>query len=496
MKRDILIVTPLLFFLLGVGGASLTVFFTLMPLLVFLAALFWMISLWRDLIQADAKKIILLLILSVLAIYLGWGRFALEEMFFPLRVDNLTSGQNVTVLGRVDSLPERNGQKVDFLLRLLALESAQFSGSEGKVLLVRLPYAEKVVYGERLLLRGRLVSTADSTLMEFLRQKLYRLKAVGFLDGAALLQRLDKENREPWSSIFVWRAQLLSYFSAVLGEPAASLVNGVLIGERGSIPAALAKSFQVTGLTHILAISGFNITIIINLLIVCTVWLPRRWRLLPTVVVIAIFVILTGASASVVRAAVMGMLVFAVKNLGRRVSPFKAIVLSVFLIVLVEPRLLGLDISFQLSVLATLSLVFFANMLQWEAGTSWVRLLWDGLATTLAAQVISLPYIFYHFGTISLISPVANLLIGPLIPLLMLAGVLVWVAAALPGPLVWLMAGLTQLLVLGMTTIIEALAGLPLAQIEFGQGMLWLVLCYYLLLFRVFRKYRPGPGFP
>lgn len=493
MKRDVLILTPLFFFLLGVAVCSLMVFFTLMSLLVILAALVWLLATWQEWGPGQrGGRAKLLAFLALCGFLAGGGRFLLDQYLSCLPV---LPSSYVSMLIRVQSLPERDGQEQTLIGEVLAVGADDFSGGGMQPrLLVRLPFLEQVDFGERLLIKGRLVASgAEQGLSEKMRQKLYRLRLAGLLEDVRLEQRLGKDLLVPFSFIFNWRNGLLKFFSAVLTEPAASLVSGVLLGERSSLPVSLARAFQITGLTHILAISGFNITLIINLLIVVTAYLPRVWRLPLTGLIISLFVLLTGASASVVRAAVMGMLIFSVKSLGRRVSAFKAIVLSVSVIVFFDPRLLALDISFQLSVLATLSLVLFAGSMQLEYGQHWQKLIWDGMATTLAAQVITLPYLCYHFGTVSLIAPVANLLIGPLIPLLMLLGTGVWVVSFLPGPLLLLLAGLTQLLVVGMTSVIDFLAAVPLAQLEIGQGLLWPVLLYYPLLIIVSRKYRLVP---
>ena len=499
MKRDYLIVTVLLFFLLGVSLVSNMVVFSVVSLLMAMAVLAWIVFLWGRVVSGRERRFVLLL--ALVAMLIGAVRFSVDYLLFPLEFHRL-DGVQMMVL--VAGLPERSGRTQDLQLQILSVDQPGVSGREQDSLLVglvgsrvmaRLPAQMVIGYGDRFLLAGSLVGAGNENINPNLRQKLLRQKLWGLMEPVVVEKRFGNKATDLWKTIFDWRAGLIDFYSLALSEPAASLVNGVLIGERSNIPEDLATAFQITGLTHILAISGFNITLIINLLIVFTGSWPRTLRVTGTILLIGLFVVLTGASASVVRAAVMGILFLLVKNLGRRVKAFKAILLSVFLIVLVEPRLLNFDISFQLSVLATLSLIFFSSALATVVKSGWKQLIWEGMATTLAAQVITLPFIFYHFGTISLISPVANLLIGPLIPLLMLMGVLVLGAGLLPGPLVMVMAGLTQLLVTVMTTVIMTLSKLPLAQMEFGQGVIWLILLYYGLLFILSRKYKLVPDF-
>lgn len=499
MRRDYVLTTVLVFFLLGISLASTLIYFSIVVVLMVMSALVWIGFLWRQRSFVLYHRQIILL--ALLALLFGVTRFTLDYWIFPLQNMDLGS---VQITGQVTALPERNGRDWNLQVKILDWHvwgdeqlygEVREDGLFGKVVAVDLPVQMEIHYGDRLLLTGWLTGAGNEKIMVNFQQKLFRQKLWGILETAVLKKKLGNVTIDLWKLIFSWREFFSRFFSMTLAEPAASLVNGVLIGERSNIPEDLARAFQITGLTHILAISGFNITLIINLLIVATGAWPRGARVTLTLVLIVVFVIITGASASVVRAAVMGILFLLVKNLGRRVKAFKAILLSVAGIVLVEPRLLNFDISFQLSVLATLSLIFYSPFLEGAKAGGWKQLIWEGMAITLAAQVITLPFIFYHFGTISLISPLANLLIGPLIPLLMLMGVLVLFLGGWGGPLALMVIGLTQMLVSVMAIIILTLAKIPLAQVEFGQGLWWLVILYYGILFILSRKYKLVPDF-
>jgi competence protein ComEC len=216
--------------------------------------------------------------------------------------------------------------------------------------------------------------------------------------------------------IWLMRQWLNEQLSAAVKEPAASLLMGILIGERGNLPKDLTDNFQITGLTHILAISGFNITLIINLILLLLAGARKGWRWLASCLLIGFFVFLTGGSASVVRAAVMGVLALSVKTLGRKIGVLQLILMSTFLIVIMDPTILNFDLSFQLSLVATMSLVFFADFWELAVSKPWQVWVWEGISLTVAAQVLTLPLIFFGFGKISLISPISNLLIGPMIP--------------------------------------------------------------------------------
>ncbi len=358
------------------------------------------------------------------------------------------------------------------------------------------PFQVPINYGEKYLISGSFISASDEEIEDYKKDNLFRKRADGILNGVRIEKYLGAEGNPLLRVIFDWRGQLLKLFSRNLAEPSASLIAGILIGERGSLPEKLAQDFQITGLTHILAISGFNITLIITLVVALAGSLGRGRRFWVSLVIIVFFVIITGASASVVRAAVMGLLVLFVKTVGRRAKPTKIILMSVFIIVLVDPRLLNFDLSFQLSMMATLSLIWFSSWLEMDFHQGWQILLWEGIATTLAAQVITLPLIFYNFGKISLISPISNLIVGPLIPIMMLLGAVVFLLATFLPFLTFIAAGLTEMLINTVAWIVGLLAAFPGAQVELGEGALWLAMGYYVLLFIFFHKQKPVPRSP
>lgn len=211
----------------------------------------------------------------------------------------------------------------------------------------------------------------------------------------------------------------------LLPEPHASLLAGLLTGSRRGIPEHLLDDFNAAGLTHIIAISGYNVTIILSLLGGLLFWLPLKWRLVPSIIAIALFTLFVGASASVVRAAIMGTLGIIALHAGRLPHRRLAILWTLFFMTVWNPQVLWNDAGFQLSFLAVIGLLecgpFLAPFLAWAPETFAIR---DSLQTTLAAQIAAVPWIMFLFGRLSLIAPLSNILVAPLIPLAMLTGFL------------------------------------------------------------------------
>ncbi len=213
-------------------------------------------------------------------------------------------------------------------------------------------------------------------------------------------------------------------------EPNAAFINGILLGSRAEIPADVKSDFARTSTTHILAISGYNITIIAAIFSWFFLFFFRRpvafWF---SVAGIAIFAVLTGAQASVVRAAIMGVLVLLAQREGRLSDPRNALVLTGALMIFISPRILRYDIGFQLSFAATIGLIYVAPLIKryFEKLPSLFNFR-ETFVMTLSAQFFVLPLLIYYFKNLSLVSLPTNIIILPTIPFAMALGALTGVA--------------------------------------------------------------------
>jgi competence protein ComEC len=205
--------------------------------------------------------------------------------------------------------------------------------------------------------------------------------------------------------------------SLALPEPHASYMGGLLVGTRAQIPHEVKDDFRKTGTSHLVALSGFNVTIIVNYLgrIFSSLWFPIGG--------IVIFVLATGAQSSLVRAAIMGSLALVATRYGHQYGAANSLLAAVVIMLFFDPSLLINDIGFQLSVAATAGLIYFvpsvASYLKWIPERWGLR---ENAAITLSAQATTFPIIFYYFGTISYVSPLVNVLVVIAVPMTMLFG--------------------------------------------------------------------------
>jgi competence protein ComEC len=212
---------------------------------------------------------------------------------------------------------------------------------------------------------------------------------------------------------------------ANLHEPQASLLTALLLGSRGTIPPELRQHFSLTGMSHIIAISGMHIILLITLLqqllIRIGFWRQQAFWIVSLLIIGYLGII--GFPASAVRASIMGWLLLLSAQLGRPSNGTNALLLAAAIMLTINPKLLRDDIGFQLSFAATLGIQQFGKKiepaLKWLPETLGLR---STLQMSLAAQFTTLPLVVWHFGTISFIGPLSNILFVPLLPYLMIAG--------------------------------------------------------------------------
>jgi competence protein ComEC len=252
-------------------------------------------------------------------------------------------------------------------------------------------------------------------------------------------------------------------------EPESGILLGIVLGERAGVSADLAQAFAVSGTTHLLAISGFNMT-----LVGAAVALGLRGRARPgvraaaTVAAIVAYSLLVGLAPSVMRAALMASVASCGLASGRRAATANALCVAVTAMLFADPAAIA-DLGFLLSAAATAGLVL------WQAplAARFTRLpgaLREGLATTLAASAPTLPIVAAAFGRVSLVSPVANLVAVPLFPPLMLTGAMTSLVGALSLDLARPVALLAYGCALALRIVVETFAGLPAAALSLPSG--------------------------
>lgn len=295
--------------------------------------------------------------------------------------------------------------------------------------------------------------------------------------------------------LFDFKSQALGVLTQILPEPHAALLSGILLGVESGIPADIKDAFSLTGTSHIVAISGFNIAILAGLFsALANRLLGVNRGALVAIIGIAIYTLLVGAGASVVRAAIMGSLTIVGQRLGRQGAGLNLLAAAVLGMTLLNPLTLW-DVGFQLSVAATLGLMLYAEPFQ-QAFRHWLlrfaspttanriaNVVGESFLLTLAAQITTLPLILYYFRSLSLIALVANMVILPAQPAVMILGGLALIAGLLALPLGRILAGIVWPFTAYTLSFVQLFARLPAAAIGLADVAEWFVLGLYGLLF-------------
>jgi ComEC/Rec2-related protein len=210
----------------------------------------------------------------------------------------------------------------------------------------------------------------------------------------------------------------------VLPEPEASFLLGLVVGAKDGLPAELTDAFRDTGTTHILAVSGYNVTQLINVgvLLLALALVPRRKSAGTMAIGVIIFACVVGGDASVIRAAIMGCVGILATLYSRRYSGVRALLAAAALMLAVNPLVLRHDVGFQLSFVAVWGLHSLAPGLLTTVPLRWRGSVARILCETGSATLATMPIVLYSFGRLPAIGLLANLLILPLVPWAMLFG--------------------------------------------------------------------------
>lgn len=275
------------------------------------------------------------------------------------------------------------------------------------------------------------------------------------------------------------------FFASVyssLPEPQASLGIGYLLGVRTSLPPDFTVALSVVGLTHIVAVSGYNLTIIVQFVKRIFSKVSAYQTVLFSGLLIAGFLVMTGWSPSITRAAIISGFSLLAWYYGRTFKPLTIILLGAAITSYINPLYIWGDVGWYLSFLAFSGVLILAPLIMYFMGGRIKNILIIILIETLSAQLLTLPYISVIFGRLSLISPIANILVVPFIPISMLLIFITGIVGMIsPGLALWV-AVPAKIIMTITVWIIEKLSSLSWAQSNLKLEV-WQAAIIYALIF-------------
>lgn len=412
----------------------------------------------------------------ILAVALGIWRFDLSaNKEIAPALENKVS-QTVLLEGIISAEPDERETNTK-----LTIDPAS---SAGRVLITTASYPE-FSYGDKVQLRGILEKPKNFSDEDSLRQFDYvsylAKDGIGYVMFQPTITLISKnEGNFVKSALFRLKKSFLENIGEIIPEPAASLLGGLVVGAKRTLGADWLEKFRVVGVIHIVVLSGYNITIVAEFFMRLLAFLPRLARLSFGGLAIILFAIMTGGSATVVRASLMAILVIVARATGRLYDITRALLLAGFLMILHNPKILVFDTSFQLSFLSTLGLIYLSPVIEKRLGFITKKLQLRQIAgATIATQVFVLPLLLYQMGQLSLVSLPANLLILPTIPWTMLFGFLAGALGFISQILALPFAFIAYILLTFQLKIVALFAALPFASISIPYFPVWaLSACY------------------
>ncbi len=290
-----------------------------------------------------------------------------------------------------------------------------------------------------------------------------------------------------YEKILWLKSILMQSIDMNFSPPHNTILQGVVFGNDKNMAKNIKDKFNTTGLSHLTAVSGSNIVIVISVVMFFLLGLGL-WRgqaFYVAVIFIWLYIVMIGFPASGARAGIMGCIALLAQKLGRQHASSRVLILAASLMLLQNPFLLPYDVSFQLSFLASLGIMYvkpFIDMLFQIIVKDTFKSVIDIISITFSAQVSTLPIIIYNFGSVSLVSPITNLLVLPMIPLLTVLGFLVSVVGAVSSILGFVLSLPCWFLLLYLVKILDIFSQPWASKTIPNFSWIWLAVYYLILL--------------
>ncbi len=388
------------------------------------------------------------------------------------------------ITGVVSKDPDIRQDKILLTVRVESVNGEKVSGENN--ILVETGLFPKRNYGDELSLFGPLIlprDFSDDATGEVFNYILYLQKdRIYFVMYEPQTSFVAASKGNPiMSALLSVKHAFSASVNRSISEPNASLINAMIVGDRHSVPQNILETLRTVGVIHIVILSGYAITIIAEAVRRFFSRFGFRTSIILASVSIILFAIMTGASAMVLRASIMAIFAFLSKAVARKHDVFRALALTLFLMVLWNPMILVFDTSFQTSVIAVLGLICISPIFEKKFAKLPAAFGFKNVfISTLSAQVAVLPYLLYVTGSLSVFSVPANLLVLPVLPLTMFFGLLTGVMGLVSSFLAFPFSVVAYFLTSYELFVAKIFSAIPFSSINVPMPF-WLVLSIYAL---------------
>ncbi len=432
------------------------------------------------------NKLSILLGVFIFAASFGVLRLEFKEFGEHYPYD-LVLGQEVLATGEIVDAPDirENNQK-------LVVEE-DVSGIRTKIL-VAADLGQDFKYGDEVRVSGKIEKPENFTTdqgKEFDYVNYLRKDGILYIMNYADVEILSRGNgNKIKSALFYVKDKFLEKINFAIKSPENLLMGGLILGEKSAFSEELRQSFVNTGTIHIVALSGYNITIVSEWFMKFFAFLPQGLGISMGILAVILFVLMTGASSTALRAGIMAILALIARATGRLSDIGRALIIAGVFMILWNPLILVHDVSFQLSFIATVALIFFTPKIEkYFSGITKSFKLREIISSTFAVYIFVLPFILYKMGNLSIVALPANILILPFIPFTMFLGFmtsalgLIWYALSVP------IGYLTYFLLHYELGVVNFFAHIPFASFSIPHFPLWITILIYLyFIYRLFGR--------
>lgn len=419
------------------------------------------------------KKGYTLILAVILPFFILLGAFYYQLDHNQLEKTFIKSG-NLNNRGVVVSNPKLEKGFQEFNVKL--------ENKNNSTVLVETRKYPEVEYGDKILIKGEVERVKGESSYE---KYLYKNNVVGLVSFPSKIEILDVNKASKIKYLlYNLRNKSAITFQRVLSPLKAAFINGLTLGGYSGFSEEFRGDMEKSGTTHLVALSGYNISVLVWVCMAFFLYFFRKkTSILITLLIIAGFVIMTGAEASVIRAAIMGGLIVIASYFGRFYDLKNALALAALLMVLFNPKVLVYDVGFQLSFLALLGIVYIKPLIdkflgfQNQGFMAWK----ENLTVTTAAQLAVFPLLMIRFEYFSLSSLFANVAILELIPITMSLGFFILFLYSMLQPIALILSWIAGIFLSVEIIIIKLFSNLSIPVIF---EMSWFIAgIYYLVLF-------------
>jgi len=436
-------------------------------------------------------RLITFLSFCLVFVLLGVLHYQIFNLGIAIKNNSLKEYQEkeITLVGKILTEPDIREKSVQLLVNAQNLIIGKdIIETSGKILVKANKYPE-YNYADVLLLTGLLKIPEE--FEDFNYKDYLAKKGIFFVMDWPDIKIIQKNNYSNWwqfsyAQVLKFKNRIRENINQFFPCPASSLLGAMLLGDQSAMPQSMKDKLNLTGLRHITAISGMNVSILcailMSLLLGLGFWRNQAFWI--SLAVIFIFVVMIGFQPSVLRAGIMGAMFLLGQKVGRLSVSSRAIVITAAVMLIFNPMLLRWDVGFQLSFLALLGIIFLVKpiegLIKFIPKDKFINLP-TILATTFAAQIFTLPILIYNFGRLSLVSPLTNALILPVIYWIMIFGFLFGIFSAIWTGFGWLFILPCWFLISYSMKIIDIFSQPWAAKVIENIHWLWLV-AFYLIL--------------